>query len=400
MRLNVAASNTPTGSQPRTIGVEEELLLVDPDDGLPAAVIESVLSAESDHPGPAHGNPSTQPQLEGEAKQEQIEVVSPPCHTLDGIADSITQGRHLADQAARNFGARAVALGTSVCPVSSLVVENPRFIAMREQYGLTMKEQLTCGYHVHVSVESDEEAVAILDRIRPWLPSLLALTTNSPIWGGRDTGYSSYRYQAWSRWPSAGAYDIFGSAAAYHQTLQSLVGTGVLLDTGMIYFDARLCERYPTLEVRVGDVCMDPEHAVGVAGLIRGLVETAATEWRNGFAPEPTPTALLRLAMWSASRYGLTHTLVNPLLGEPCEARVAIDALMAHVEPALTAAGDFGRVARVVDSMVTEGTGAEQQRRVLATTDDPSAVVRDAIEVTNRDLDHFSATESGIGARS
>ena len=246
-----------------------------------------------------------------------------------------------------------------------------------------MKEQLTCGYHVHVQVDSDEEGVAVLDRIRPWLPSLMALSANSPLWGGRDTGYSSYRYQAWSRWPSAGPYDIFGSAESYHQTVRSLVSTGVLLDPGMVYFDARLCDRYPTVEVRVADVCMSADHAVAVAGLVRALVETAAQDWRDGVAPEPIQTPALRLAMWSASRYGLEHTLVNPILGEPCAARVAIDALLAHVEPALMHAGDLTRISDMVDEVFAGGTGAQRQRRVLRETGSTTAVVADAIDVTN-----------------
>lgn len=371
----------------RTVGVEEELLLVDPDEGLPAAVIESVLTVASQHDGEDASDESRllkgKLHLESEAKQEQIEIVSPPGRTLEEIAASIAQGRSSADRAAREIGFRAVALGTSVLPVISQVARKPRFKKIRDRFGLTMKEQLTCGYHVHVSVESDEEGVAVLDRIRPWLPTLLALSSNSPLWGGRDTGYSSYRYQAWSRWPSAGPYDIFGSAEAYHRTLSSLVSTGVLFDTGMVYFDARLCEHYPTIEVRVADVCMDAQHAVAVAGLIRALVETAARDWRDGVAPEPLATPALRLAMWSASRYGLAENLVNPILGEPCEARVAIDALLAHVEPALAEAGDLASTVDTVNAIFRDGTGAERQCRVLRETGSTTEVVADAITVTN-----------------
>ncbi|WP_143665942.1 YbdK family carboxylate-amine ligase, partial [Streptomyces griseus] len=174
------------------------------------------------------------------------------------------------------------------------------------------QEQLTCGCHVHVSVASDEEGVAVLDRMRRWLPVLLALSANSPYWQGRDSGYSSYRSQVWGRWPSAGPVDVHGSAEAYHDRVRSLVGTGALRDEGMIYFDARLSHRYPTVEVRIADVCLDPADTVLLATLVRGLVDTAAREWRAGEPPPDIDTSLLRVATWRAGRSGLEGRLVHP----------------------------------------------------------------------------------------
>ena len=366
---------------PRTIGVEEELLLVDPATGRPVAAVEEVMAAAQGLPaGRAPG-----PCIEREAKREQLEVVSPPCASLDGIADLIVEGRGLAAAAARRAGVLTAALGTSVVPTDTHVTPSARYEALRRRYGMTMHEQLTCGFHVHVAVHSDEEGVAVLDRIRPWLPVLLALTGNSPFWSGRDSGFASYRYQAWGRWPSAGPYDRFGTPEAYRRTVGSFISTGVVLDPGMIYFDARLSEHFPTVEVRAADVCLDADHAVVVAGLVRALVETAAEEWRDGVCADPVETSLLRLAMWSASRFGVAEDgLVNPLLGEPWTARAAAQALLAHVGPALDAAGDRERVEMGVEQILRSGTGADRQRRVLGVTGRLRDVVLDAAEVTNR----------------
>lgn len=368
----------------RSVGVEEELLLVDEQSGVPLAVVDAVLASWS---APAHLDPSEPPhtpQLEHEVKAEQIEVISPPFVAIAELVDSIIEGRRIADQAAQRVGARAVALATSVLPVESQLVHSARYEAIRAQSGLTLKEQLTCGFHVHVGVSSEDEGVAVLDRIRPWLATLLALSSNSPFWMGRDTGYASFRSQVWNRWPTAGPYDVFGSAAKYRRTVRSLLGTGVLLDPGMVYFDARLCEHFPTVEIRVADVCTASEHAGAIASLVRGLVETASREWRRGVAPDPTPTTMLRLASWSASRFGVEGTLQDPALGTPRPAAQVVQDLLAHVAPTLTGELELSRVEIALDEILRNGSGAKRQRSTLQRTGSRRAIVAESIEVTNR----------------
>lgn len=101
-----------------------------------------------------------------------------------------------------------------------------RYQRMAQRYGLTEQEQLTCGCHVHVSVDSDAEAVGVLDRIRIWLPTLTALSANSPFWQGRDTGYASFRSQVWARWPSSGPIEVQGSTERYRALVQALLKSG------------------------------------------------------------------------------------------------------------------------------------------------------------------------------
>jgi len=120
--------------------------------------------------------------------------------------------RSLAAEVAGRAGARIAALGTSPAPVLPQLVREGRYLEMARAFGLTAHEQLTCGCHVHVEISSADEGVAVLDRIRPWLPVLLALSANSPFWQGRDSEYASFRYQAWGRWPSAGPTEAFGTA--------------------------------------------------------------------------------------------------------------------------------------------------------------------------------------------
>jgi carboxylate-amine ligase len=244
---------------------------------------------------------------------------------------------------------------------------------------MTGSEQLTCGCHVHVEVESDDEGVAVLDRIRSWLPPLLALSSNSPFWAGEDSRYASFRSQVWGRWPSAGPAVVFGSAAAYREVEQAMIASETVLDSGMIYFDARLSRRHPTVEIRVADVCRETDDAVLIATLCRALTTTAAREWRSGRQPDPIPVEVLRLATWRAGRSGLSAALLHPRTGRPAPARTVVDALVEHVSDALVDTGDRDTVTTLVNTLFDRGTGAARQRAVARRSGDLRAVVLDAI---------------------
>jgi glutamate---cysteine ligase / carboxylate-amine ligase len=211
---------------------------------------------------------------------------------------------------------------------------------------------------------------------------LIALSANSPFWHGEDTGYASYRSQVWNRWPSAGPLEILGSPDAYHQLVHDMVSTGVALDEGMIYFDARLSRHYPTVEFRVADVCLRPENTVLLAGIARGLVETAAREWHEGVEPAAVPSALLRLAGWKASRWGLRGELLDPHTSRPAPALAVVNALLNHIRESLEDIGDLRRVEELLDDLLDAGTGASRQLEVLHRTGDLRDMVADAVNCT------------------
>ncbi len=275
------------------------------------------------------------------------------------------------------------ALATSPVPVVPHTTPQPRYEMILDRFSITTREQLTCGCHVHVSVDSDEEGVAVLDRIRTWLPVLTALTANSPFWNGTDTGYASFRSQAWGRIPTTGPHDIFGSAQGYHGHVQALLATGVPLDEAMMYFDARLSRDHPTVEIRVADVCLDADTTVLLAALVRALVETASRQWCAGEPPQPVSVAVLRLAGWQASRWGIESDLLHPLDNRPHAAGDVITALLEHVRPALIEAGDEATVEALLAQVLADGTGSRRQRAVFQRRGRLSDVVIDAISITN-----------------
>jgi carboxylate-amine ligase len=364
----------------RTVGVEEEFLLVDPATGEAQAVAGAVMrAAAKQSSGPGEQDPEY---LDFELQKQQVEINTEPCASLDDLSREVTRCRTLAAEAAARVGAGLAALGTSPVPVQPSLTSKGRYRLMAEHFGLTAYEQLTCGCHVHVEVGSGEEGVAVLDRIQPWLAPLLALSANSPFWQGSDSSYASFRYQAWGRWPCSGPTAWFGSAQAYARTVRAMIDTSTVLDAGMVYFNARLSEQYPTIEVRVADVCLFPDDAVLIAALVRALVETEARAWRDQRDDHPVRVELLTLAAWRASRSGLADDLVHPVTGGPVPARQAIVALLEHVQPALADSGDLAATSALLDALLARGNGAMFQRELYRRSGRILDVVSGALEQT------------------
>ena len=372
----------------RTFGVEEELLIVDPETGLLLALAEVMLpslvppkqDAGAVDPARLH-DAGVGTDFSYELKLEQIETQTRPCLDHTELLRQLNQGRALADRAARVHGGRVAALATSPHRAATHLTPNQRYLTMQERFGLTVRNQLTCGLHVHTFVESPEEGVAVMDRIRDKLAVLIALSANSPYWNGAETGFESYRTQAWNRWPGSGPTMIFGSLPVYRRVVTRLIESGVLMDEGMIYFDARLCRQHPTVEIRVADVCLRAEDAALIAVLVRALVESASREWNDGVDPAPVPTLLLRMAAWQASNCGLGGQLLDFGTFTPAPAAEVVHALVDFVAPVLEEQGELDLVRAGVGRILAEGTGSQLQREPFP-AGGLAAVVERAVDVT------------------
>jgi carboxylate-amine ligase len=301
---------------------------------------------------------------------------------MNELDRQLRQARREIGQLAIEAGAAVVAVPTPVLvDADASVTPKPRYQRIRQEFGELAKTSLACAMHVHVGLEEGEDGAVLLGDVGPWLPVLLAISANSPYWRGHDTGYASWRTQIWTRWPSNGTGQPFGSREEYDAVVRRLVDWGAALDPGMAYFDVRLSERFPTVEIRVADVCTDPEDAILFAALGRALVATAAT----GSASVPMPpwrTDLLRAASWRASRYGLAAQLVDPATLELGPARAVVESLLRHVRPALEETDDLGLVSDLVERLLSRGGGATRQRAKFETEGSLTAVVADLRERT------------------
>jgi carboxylate-amine ligase len=362
----------------RTVGVEEEFLLVDVHTGKPRSVASQVIAAA----GGDNLQDASEGGVEAELQRYMVETQSSAARELADVAEELHKWRRLVASAAREAGAGVAAIAAAPIAGTGLISPVPRYQRMAERFGSIAQEVLTCGCHVHVGVESDEEGIDAIDRIRVWLPVILAMSANSPFYNGRDTGYASYRSQLWMRWPTAGPTDTFGTPDAYHEQVRSMVESGVLVDEGMIYFDARLSRRYPTVEIRVADVCVDLEDALLVAALCRALVETAVAEAARGDPVPKMPTSLLRLASWRAGHDGIGGVLVDPVSRRPRPWIEVMRDLVTHVHDPLEESGDIERVEVGIDRLARVGTGAAVQRRTFAKTGQLLDVVVEAVRRT------------------
>jgi glutamate---cysteine ligase / carboxylate-amine ligase len=350
------ADRTGVG-KPLTVGVEEEFLLVDYRTRRVASKAPLVLAAMA----------GKLPGLQPEITQFQVETTTPVCKNMDEVRGYLANSRSQLASAVRQHGLRLAATGTPVLgkAVPPPLTDNLRYQQMAAEFGAVTDGLSICGCHVHIGIPSPEEGIKASNHLRPWLPILLALSANSPFWEGRDTGYASWRYLVWARWPSAGAPPVFDSVDQYEHAVQSLLQAGAALDRGMTYWDVRLSHQHPTVELRVCDVAATSGEAVLIAALTRGLVATALDDDRP---PLPVPQHVLRAATWRAARDGLDGYCVNPVTGHTLPAPVLLKQLISRIQPALEDAGDLDMVLDSVADLTVKGCGARRQRRAYART--------------------------------
>jgi YbdK family carboxylate-amine ligase len=370
----------PRGSPPvprpaetgATFGVEEEFHLVDPgtfeltaDDVLNAAVLRHEVGAR----------------VHAEIGTTQLETATGVCETLADLRAELAGARAEAAAAAARAG--LVVLAASTHPFGTWqqmqVTSAPRYEAMVERWAVLATQQDICGCHVHVGVPDLDTAVAVMDRVRPYLPLLLALTGSSPFHDGVDTGYESYRTVWWSRWPMTGPPEPLGDAAGYRRVVDGLVTSGLIADSSHVYWDVRPSYHLPTVEFRLADVCTHLDDAVLHAALVRSLVRVLADRAERGVpVPELRPE-LLRAARWRAARHGITGELFDPVLGILVDAQAAVHRLLAELEEDLRSHGEWDEVVSLADRLLARGTSATRQHRMWLRTGDPRAVAAEVV---------------------
>lgn len=363
------------GLFPLTVGVEEEFLLVDARTlrVVPAAPL--VLSTAAGLPHELHA----------EGTRYQVEIATPVADSAVTLRRDLAGLRRTLARAARAHGCRLLAAPSPVIAVEGplhLTDDEPRQREQHRRFGALTDTLVSCGRHIHIGTLDVDTAVAVSNRVRPWLPTLIALAANSPFWGGRDTGHASWRAMAWSGWPSAGPPPHFTSTAHFRRSVQTLLGSGAALDTKMVYWDLRPSGNWPTLEFRAPDMSPDIDTAVLQAELARALVATALREISEQRPDPPVRDDVLRLARWRAAHDGLEGFGLDPYTGAELPAADLAEALLDLVAPELAASGDLDHAAKTMAALLRDGSGAHRQRAAFARRGDLMDVLRHLADET------------------
>lgn len=350
-------SATPLRSPPLTVGVEEEFFLVDRMTRRTVPRAPEVL---------AWGRDMLGDQLHPEFLRTQIEAVSMPATTLGGLLRDLVALRRGVSAAAAFADCQVVASGTAVLSGTrpAALTTGRRYRRMAERFAALVDDlgDGVCGCHVHVGIPDREEAVQVSNHLRPWLPTVHALTANSPFRDGADSGYAAWRMVRWAQWPTVGPTPAFADAAAYDSAADALVDSETLLDRRMLYWYARLSEVYPTLEIRVADTSSDVATTLVTAALLRGLCTALVDDVRAGRPAPDVPDELLHAAHWRATRDGLTGMGIDPTTGRLVPARRLARALLLRARPGLLSSDDFGTTAHLLRAVLGHGGGALRQR--------------------------------------
>ncbi|MGW7052302.1 carboxylate-amine ligase [Streptomyces sp. NPDC054887] len=352
---SAARQGLPVPTAAVTVGVEEEYLLVDP--------ASRELSPRADQVA-AQAAKELGDRVTTEFTRYQVEVRTDPHTSLTDLGDQLRATRHAVARAAARLGLHIISSGTPILgqrnppPVSS----GARYAESLARFGALDYEQSVCACHVHVGVPDLATALELSNRLRPWLPALLAMTANSPYWAAQDTGYASWRTLTWGRWPAAGPPPYFESPTHYEDLLDRLVTSETLLDRGGLYWDIRPSHHVPTLEVRIADATPTVGDTVLLAGVVKGLAVTAMAAL-HGSEPAPRPQPeMLRAACWRAARDGLSGRSVDLDTGRLEPAAVHLDRLWDTALPAVADADDRTLLHAAQKRLVTEGNGADRQR--------------------------------------
>jgi carboxylate-amine ligase len=351
-----------------TLGVEIELNLVD---NQSMALRSGVSQVLSDVPAELKG--SVKPEL----LQCFVELNTKVCHNVAEAELDLTRKIQVVGDIARRHGLCLFWSGTH--PFSRWqdqeVTPDERYFGLIDGLQETARRLLTFGMHVHVGVDSGDKAIMVCDRIMQHLPTLLALSVNSPFWQGRNTGLHSQRSKVMETLPTAGLPPLMRNWSEYAWLLNHMVETGFIKTIREIWWDVRPHHNFGTVEVRICDMPPNLEHVLGLTALIQCLVHDLSQEVDRGTYQFDCHPFLIRQNKWRACRYGMDARLVDPASHQAVPARQVVQSSAARLQPRAEELRCV-RYLEIVREMAEQPTGSVRQLQIYEETNDLGEVVR------------------------
>ena len=337
-----------------TVGIEEEYLLVNQETrDLEPKPPEALL---------AKCEEALKGQVSPEFLRSQIEVGTHVCNSMQEARDELVKLRSTVAEIANEFGLAPIAASTHPFAQwqSQQHTDKERYNVLAEDLQQVARRLVISGMHVHVGIEDDDLRIDLLGQAAYFLPHLLALSTSSPFWEGHRTGLNSYRLSVFDELPRTGLPHQFGSYSEYQRTVELLVSAGLIEDATKLWWDLRLSARFPTLEMRITDVCPLIADGISIAALFRCILRMLYRLRRQNQRWRHYPPFLVRENRWRAQRYGIEQGLVDFGKGALVPFPVLLEELFDLVAED---AAYFGCVAEVKHAreILARGTSADRQ---------------------------------------
>lgn len=360
-----------------TIGIEEEYLLIDRETRNMAADPPEALFTECED--------ILGTQVSPEFLRAQIEIGTTVCGTMAEAGADLRRLRKTVAGIAEKHGLAIMAASTHPFAAwgDQKRTEKDRYASLAEDLQGVVRRLMISGMHVHVGIDDDDLRIDLMNQVAYFLPHLLALSTSSPFWQGTDTGLKSYRLAVWDELPRTGLPEQFESFGEYTRHVQMLVETGIIEDATKIWWDIRPSNRFPTIEMRICDLCPRVEDAVAIAALYRCLLRMLWRLRRQNQRWRRYANMLIRENRWRAQRYGSEGGLIDFGVGRIVPYKELLGELLDHVRPD---AEYFDCVQEIehTRTILANGTSAQRQVRTYdnAITDGlkPQAAVEKVVD--------------------
>jgi carboxylate-amine ligase len=368
----------PATNHTFTLGIEEEFAIVDPETRELRSHIQEILEG---------GKVLLKEQIKPEMHQSVVELGTEICTSITNAREHVIELRSKLASLANKENLRIASVGTH--PFSKwqdqLITEGERYKEIVKDMQRLARANLIFGLHVHVGIPNRESAIQVMNQARYFLPHIYALSTNSPFWGGQDTGLKGYRLKVFERFPRTGIPDAFDSLSEYEDFCKLLVKTGCIDNPKKIWWDIRLHPFFDTLEMRVCDAQSRVDDTLAIAALVQAVIAKLYKLLKYNTTFRVYRRRLLDENRWRASRYGLEGKLIDFGREAEVETRSLLNELMEFVATEVDELGsrrEMGHIERIM----REGTGADRQLAVFHKTNDMKAVVDQIVAETYEGL--------------